>query len=704
MRAKLVKALIKKEFLDVLRDKKAVAMMILVPLILYPLIFFGTMAVMTAIQSGMEQNEYHIVVEHIEGVEGYDEIIAAVDEHNNPEQSEEQKEPEEVMDKLKVVRTGEIWNYEKACEALQKEEIDAYVRITSTDIDGRTEYQIVYVSSITNSSYAADILQSIIKKMNRVESERIINDMGLKAEVVLNPIVINNMDIASKEQTTGNLLGMVLPMILIISLLMGTMYPAIDTTAGEKERGTLETLLTLPVTNREIIFSKFVTVAAIGIFSALLNLVSMGLIGYYMVKLIGGMGVSTDSINLGSFIPAIVVTILAVLVFSLFISAITMCITAFAKSYKEANNYITPLTLVVMLTGYIAFIPNIDLDRNMALVPVANICLLIKNILSFKYDIGIIAIVLISNVIYAALAILFLSKIYDSEGVLFDEGRSGIQLFEKRSNMKKGGVPTTGDAWFIICVVLIAVLYFGSLLQLKFGLGGVLGTQLMILMIPLAVVLYTKRSLRKTYKLRKTSIVNFIAGVVLIFGALLLGVLLTMLTSKLFPGDASSAGGGVDMLLEGHGFPFVLTVVAIAPAICEELLFRGFIMSAFKSRYKTVATIILVSVVFGVYHLSIVRFFTTAFLGAMLAITAHYSKSIFPGMLMHFLNNAISVFQMFFPDTFNKAFPILSDETPGIMEIFIMFFVGVMLTSVGITILVIKNKEIKGNGIKKEQN
>ena len=143
MRAKLVKALIKKEFLDVLRDKKAVAMMILVPLILYPLIFFGTMAVMTAIQSGMEQNEYHIVVEHIDGVEGYDEIIAAVDEHNNPKESEDQKEPEAVMDKLKVVRTGETWNYEKACEALQKEEIDAYVRITSTDIDGRTEYQIV---------------------------------------------------------------------------------------------------------------------------------------------------------------------------------------------------------------------------------------------------------------------------------------------------------------------------------------------------------------------------------------------------------------------------------------------------------------------------------------------------------------------------------------------------------------------------------
>ena len=704
MRAKLVKALIKKEFLDVLRDKKAVAMMILVPLILYPLIFFGTMAVMTAIQSGMEQREYKVALEHPNGFIAYDELIAAIDEHNNPKKEDGSAEAADVTDKIKVVRTGEDWNYDKACEALQNEEIDAYVAMTSQDIDGRVVYRVVYVSSITNSSYAVDILQSIIKKMNRAKSERIIEDMGLKAEVVLNPIVFENTDIASKEQATGNILGMVLPMILIISLLMGTMYPAIDTTAGEKERGTLETILTLPVTNREIIFSKFVTVATIGIFSALLNLVSMALIGYYMVKLMGGMGVATDSINLGSFIPAIVVTILAVLVFSLFISAITMCITAFAKSYKEANNYITPLTLVVMLTGYIAFIPNIELDRNMALIPVANICLLIKNMLSFKYDIGIIAIVLISNVIYAGLAIIFLSRIYDSEGVLFDEGRSGLQLFEKRSNMKKGGVPTTGDAWFIICVVLIAVLYLGSLLQLKFGLGGVLGTQLLILFIPLLVVLYTKRSVKETYRFNNTHVVNFLAGIMLICGALLLGVLLTMLTSMLFPEDAASVGGGMDTMLAGHGFLFVLTVVALAPAISEEMLFRGFIMSAFRTRYKIVTTIILVSVVFGVYHLSIVRFFTTAFLGAALAIAAYYSKSIFPGMLMHFLNNAISVFQMYYPETFNKAFPILSDETPSGMEICVMFLTGVILTSVGIAILVIKNKGNKGNGIKKEQN
>ena len=700
MRFKLVKALIRKEFLDVIRDKKAVIMMLIIPLVLYPLIFFGTMAVMTAVQSGMEHHEYKVVVEPVQPDDAYKAILSAIDEHNNPEKSDESEEDSKVTDQIKAIRRSEEWNYDKACEALQNEEIDAYVRISSQDKDAKTVYQIVYVSSITNSSYAADILKSILVKMNRAESERIIKEMGQLPDYVLNPITIKNQDIASREQTTGNLLGMVVPMLLIISLLMGTMYPAIDTTAGEKERGTLETLLTLPVTNREIIFSKFITVATIGIVSALLNLASMGMIGFYMVKLVGNMGISDVKINLGSFIPAIIVTVLAVLVFSLFISAITMCITAFAKSYKEANNYITPMTLVVMLTGYIAFIPNIELDRNMAIVPVANICLLIKNILSFKYDISIIAIVLLSNIVYAIIAILFLSRIYDSEGILFDEGRSGMQIFEKRSNMKKGGVPTTGDAWFVICVVLIAVLYLGSLMQLKYGMGGVFGTQLLILILPLAVALYTKRSIKETYGIRKTSPINFIAGLILIVGALLIGIVITMITSYLFPNDAESVGGGVGSLIEGQGLPVTLLVVALAPAVCEEMLFRGFILSAFRSRYKTVTSIIMVSVIFGVYHLSIVRFFTTAFLGAALAVAAYYSKSIFPGMLMHFLNNSLSVIEMYYPEQFSRMFPLVTDDSPSMLGICVILVIGIIIVATGMTILRIKNKGNLDNGIK----
>ncbi|MBQ8952008.1 MAG: CPBP family intramembrane metalloprotease [Eubacterium sp.] len=686
MRYKVVKTLIKKELLDVIRDKKAVIMMLIVPLVIYPLIFFGTMAVMSAIQMGMEKNEYKVVVERAINNKWDDELIAAIEEHNNPK-SEDSKNVDDKTDQLKIVRSNEIWNYGKASKALQAEEIDAYVALFMSGEDGRPEYRIIYVSSITNSSYAADILKNILNRMNRSESERMIEDSGMDPELTLTPIVIDSRDIASKEQTTGNLLGMVLPMLLIISLLMGTMYPAIDTTAGEKERGTLETLLTLPVTNREIIIGKFFTVAVIGIVSAILNLLSMALMGVYMIKLIGGLGITTEAVKLGKFLPAIAVTIFAVLVFSLFISAITMCIAAFAKSYKEANNYITPMTLVVMLTGYIAFIPNIELDRKMALVPVANICLLIKNILNFKYEMEIVALVLLSNIIYAILAVLFLGRVYNSEGILFDEGRSGIQLFEKRSNMKKGGVPTTGDAWFLVCIVFMAVIYIGSLLQLKWGFGGVAGIQLMILLIPLLFVIYTKRSVKETYSFKKPTVTVFFGGVLLVFGTLFLGILLTVFTSMLFPADAETASEGIDTTLSGHGFLITLFVVALMPAICEEMMFRGFIFSAFRKKYKITAAILLVAVLFGVYHMSVVRFFTTALLGAALAITVYYSGSIFPAMLMHFCNNGVAVLQMFYPEFFINHVPILGEEKLSISSAIILFLLGTVLATAGILLL-----------------
>ena len=127
MRYKVVKTLIKKELLDVIRDKKAVIMMLIVPLVIYPLIFFGTMAVMSAIQTGMEQNEYKIVIEQYGDNEWYDELVTAIDDHNNTATDELQRTRPGKIDQLKVVRTDEEWDYDKGYKALQAEEIDAYV-------------------------------------------------------------------------------------------------------------------------------------------------------------------------------------------------------------------------------------------------------------------------------------------------------------------------------------------------------------------------------------------------------------------------------------------------------------------------------------------------------------------------------------------------------------------------------------------------
>lgn len=714
MKTKAFKLLLKKELLDVFRDKKAIIMMVLVPILLYPLIFFGSMAVMTMIQSNMEEGEYKVAIvasddgalksaveKHNENakVEAREKAeTESTDQGNSSDDSVSQKNSASTSangiatDVLTLV-DAPSGDYQ---EALQNEELDAYIT-SSKDSSGKTVYEVYYVSSITNSSYAAGIVRDVVDELSREESKEKIQAAGLDADVIMNPVVYESEDLASSEQSAGSILGMILPFLLVLSLLMGTMYPAIDVTAGEKERGTLETLLTLPVSNREIIFSKFFTVAIIGIISALLNIVSIAFMGIYMIRLMGdamdSMGISFAGIDIGKFIPAIIFTVLAILAFSLFISAVTMCITSLAKSYKEANNYITPLMLVVMLTGYIGFIPNIELTHTMALVPVANICLMIKNLLLFKVEYNLVAVVLMSNVLYAIVAVLILSRIYDSENVLFDEGKFSLKLFERRSNMKKGGVPTTGDAWFMVVFVMFAYLYLGSVLEMKYGFGGIFGIQMIIFVLPLLYVLYTKRSILQTYSFRKTKFMNFVAALFMGCGTMLIGIILTSFVSMLFPTEAEMVSSGLMNELMSDNELLTFAVVALTPAICEEMLFRGFLFSAFRGRHKIVVSVLLTAVIFGVYHMSIVRFFTTALLGAALAVIVYYSDSIFPAMMMHAINNGIAVLQMYHPDTMENVFPLFAVEEPGIMESIVVSTMGILLLAAGVAMFKILQKK-----------
>ena len=110
--------------------------------------------------------------------------------------------------------------------------------------------------------------------------------------------------------------------------------------------------------------------------------------------------------------------------------------------------------LLVMFASFIGFMPNVTLTRNMALVPVANICLLIRDLLAFKFSFSSITIVLFSNVAYGIIAVLVLGKLYNSEAILFGDGTGNVQIFERRSNMIKGGVPSVGDACLVLPVVL----------------------------------------------------------------------------------------------------------------------------------------------------------------------------------------------------------------------------------------------------------
>lgn len=669
MKVTKIKAIYKKEILDLLRDKKTLIMMLLVPLLLYPLIMVCTLFISSAISNNMQSSEYKIAIRETEGV-SYDRDTLV-------------KMLEDTTDGLEYHLA--VVESEKPEEQLASEEIDAYIVVENEG--NKLVFDVCYLSSINRSSTVSDMIGDKLELFGEYREETFLNEMNLDADYIMNSVKVNWSDFSNKEEQLGSILGTILPFILISSILMGALYPAIDTTSGEKERGTLETVLTLPVRNDELIMGKFLAVATITVASAFLNLVSMGIMAAFLYNIMSSSSEEMTAIELVGFIPVVLIVILCIVTFSLFLSAITMCVTAFAKSFKEANNYSTPLLLVVMLSGYICFIPNIEFNGIIASIPVVNICLLVKNLLLFKYNISLIAIVLVTNVAYAILAIWALSKVYNSEDVLFGEGGVSLQIFTNRKELKKGGVPNFSDAILVAAISLLLYLYVGTLVQLKSLMGGLLVNQLIIIGIPVLVAWYTKKDFKSTFSLKMPKMTGVLGAVCLEVSAYILVLLLSAGLVKLFLHDLEGLNQGFTMLLDGMPFVGALLVMAFIPSVCEEVLFRGYIWSATKNKFRAIPAMLLVGALFGIFHMSISKFFTTGLLGVVFCYVVYKSGSIALACLMHFMNNAFSVVMAYYGEEVQKIMPVLFKETLEVKEIVVMLLVAAIFGVAGCALL-----------------
>ena len=668
MNYKQLKTLYKKEIMDVLRDKKTIIVMVVLPVILYPLLFLVGMQVVSMIVQSQQERTYYVAYQDVS-----DENRTVLNDWINGDEDELEYKIEEAQS-------------DNPDKDMESEDIDAYI---TTLVDGdQVTYEIHYLSAVNNSSTVEGMLKEEIESYAKHIAEQNAATAGLDVQAVLYPVVAKITDQSSNESSIGSILGGIIPFILITAILMGSMYPAIDTTAGEKERGTLETLLTLPVGNMELIMSKFLSVATISVVSVFINTISIGAVAAYMFATIQSLSDGAADFDISTFVPAILISIVCVIAFALFMSAVVMCVCAFAKSFKEANNYVTPVTLVVMLTGYIGFIPNIELTSKTALIPVANICLLMKTLLVFKYNFQLIMVVLFSNIIYAFIAVWVLSIIYNSESILFGESLSGIKLFEKRKNIRKGSTPSIQEGLIILLVALLLMVYIGGIMSLDNPIFGVIAPQIFIGGLPILAAYYIKADAKKVFCLTIPELKHLIGSVFLIVGSSAAALIVTNILAYLFPDQNSAVNAVFDNILDGVPFAGALVLIALTPAICEEIMFRCYLFTAFKNKMKLPYAIIIVSILFGISHMSLIRLLPTALLGVALAYAIHQSKSIVCSGLMHFLNNAFSVFLMYY----GEKIPMLNNDEMTKPIIGVMIALGVIFIPVGVLMLKDKGK------------
>ena len=673
MRFKMVKTIFKKEMIDILRDKRTLFMGIILPLILYPVIMIIMTQIMTMSMGSIEEKDINIAFEKNPSKE----LVSLIENQTDKN-----------TERINIVTTN---NYKKD---LQDGNIDAYIGVKGKN--KIENYKIYINSSKENSSSVNSKLEEIftIYKDRKVKNK--IEQSKLDVKETLNPVVYQTVDVAEDEDVAGLVLGGILPFILIMGVLLGAIYPAIDSMAGEKERGTLETLFTLPISNLELVMGKYMAVSLCAIVTAILNVVSILMTLIYILttgELTGQL--IFGSLKLSSLVFPLFITIICVCLFAMVVSAISMCVCSLAKSFKDAQNYITPVMFLVLIPSYVSMIPNISLDRTTSVIPVVNISLLIKSVLTNNTNLGLIALVFISNFAFVILSVIILSKMFNSEEILFGNSRN-FSFLEKRSNIKKGTIPTVSDGVILYAVGLVLLIYVGSYIQLKLKMTGIVLTQVMIISLPILFAFYIKSDFKKVFSLKLPKFKHLLGSAILWIGCYLLVFILTNIIMYYFPQNQEIVEGLNDALFIKDNLLLNLLIVAVMPAICEEMFFRGFILTSFKNNQKSYkGAIIFSGILFGIMHMDFIRIIPTSILGISFAYAVCKSNSIGVGMFMHFLNNGFAVIVTHMSSKLVQNVNSSELTYLSISQISVIFIISLMFISLAVLLFKEKKKEFK---------
>jgi sodium transport system permease protein len=305
--------------------------------------------------------------------------------------------------------------------ALKEKEIHAALEFPSgfeedLALGSTSEATIYYDGAEIRSSIAKEKLSGELKDYQDSLVANRLRERDVD-ESLLHPLEINSENLAPKEKMGGFMLGMFLPYMIVILAMVGAMYPAIDLTAGEKERGTLETILVTPVSRLDIATGKFLTVLTASLITIILSTASMSITAGLGLAEMGEF--ATEQASFAVKPLSIILLLLLMLPLAALFSSALLSIALFGKSYKEAQSYVSPLMFVVILPAMVTFIPGIELNWGLALVPIINTSLATREVLMGTFHWAQIGLIFASTFIYASFSIFVTKRLFEKEDVLF---------------------------------------------------------------------------------------------------------------------------------------------------------------------------------------------------------------------------------------------------------------------------------------------
>lgn len=387
----------KKELRDLFRDRKTLLVSILIPLIIMPLIFFVIGKSASSNEKKVEEN-FKIAI-----TGGANSDFVGFVKKIDKIQIIDSKNPEEDVKEGKLLLALEV---PENIDSLIKDEKDAPIKI-------------IFDNSSQQSSMAQSRVENYIQEFSKQIVATRLEARGIKTSI-LNPVQISYQTTTKEEDSMGKvIIAMILPLFLVIYSVTGPMGPAIDLGAGEKERGTLEPLLTTQAGRMSLLWGKFAAISVIGLITTLASM-----IGIVIALKQSGNSAMGVNINAGMFSDigvkgAVLITVMVILM-NLTFGALELAISIYARSFKEAQTYLTPLNIIALAPIYLTYMLDArNIDMYYFNIPIANAVCLIKEFLAGVFNTSHILMTFGWILVYIVVCISFARYMFSREEVIF---------------------------------------------------------------------------------------------------------------------------------------------------------------------------------------------------------------------------------------------------------------------------------------------
>ena len=373
--------ILKKELREVFRDKKSLAMMLIIPIFIPFLVFL--MSFLFESQATTDITKYNEI--------GFAYEVTEIEKT--------------LLESMGInIHEGTPAEMEQAFLANE-----VYVYVTKNN----SEYTM-HTKTSDESMYATTFMEQYFEEYKKVLQQNILTNENIDPDSVINVITLKE-EVTKEDSYFASYMKNYAFLFIIMAITVSATYPATDATAGEKERGTLETLLTFPIKSRDIILGKFLSVSLSSIITGILSF-ALAFLSLYFAKDMFTIYANTDLLY---NIPALIIGLLIIIIYSLFISGICIAIASKSKTFKEAQSALTPLTFISLFPSMIAFMIGMPMNNILAFVPFLNISMIFTDINNGIFNGIHIALMFISMLIYIVIILYIIIKQYKSEKVLF---------------------------------------------------------------------------------------------------------------------------------------------------------------------------------------------------------------------------------------------------------------------------------------------